>query len=147
MKVECHPLKTDHLGALCEIAETTLVPVWSDTEYGYFLNHPSSFNLGLFETDSGRSLLGFVLALRTEGELDIVSLACHRKSQRQGLGSLLLDELLSRAQCTRAVLEVDMTNEAAVKLYLKKNFKVVGKRKNYYQQSRDAWVMAWSAVT
>lgn len=64
--------------------------------------------------------------------------------RRRGLGSLLLDELLRLAgdHGGPVFLEVRTDNDAAIALYRREGFEVVGTRRNYYQPSgADAYTM------
>jgi len=60
----------------------------------------------------------------------------HRK---KGVASKLMDTMI-KEKVKNITLEVRVTNEAAIKLYKKYNFKVVSTRKNYYG-SDDAYLM------
>jgi len=142
MKWVCRLLGSADLTSLVEIAQESLVPVWSAKDYEYFLTHPQAFNWGLFSDN--HELLCFILSLRTHQEVDIASIACRKSYRRKGLAAYLLSHFLNESQREQAFLEVDLTNEAAVKLYLSHGFQVVGRRKKYYEGKRDAWIMSWA---
>jgi [ribosomal protein S18]-alanine N-acetyltransferase len=80
---------------------------------------------------------GFVLWSYVIDEAEILSFGVLPQFQRQGLGSLLLEEMihiLTLKKALRIFLEVSLLNKAALDLYLKKKFSIIGKRKNYYIQ-------------
>ena len=60
----------------------------------------------------------------------------HRK---KGIASKLMDKMIEE-KVNNITLEVRTTNESAIKLYKKYNFKVVSTRKNYYV-NEDAYLM------
>ena len=60
----------------------------------------------------------------------------HRK---KGIASKLMDKMLEE-KAKNITLEVRTTNEGAINLYKKYNFKVVSTRKNYYG-NEDAYLM------
>ena len=60
----------------------------------------------------------------------------HRK---KGVASKLMDTMI-KEKVKNITLEVRVTNEAAINLYLKYGFKIVSKRANYYG-SDDAYLM------
>ena len=79
-------------------------------------------------------------------EAHITLLAIHPDYRRQGLGQLLLFNLLEDAlarQLEWATLEVNENNSNALNLYQKYGFLVAGKRKNYYQPQGDDALVLW----
>ena len=78
-------------------------------------------------------------------ELEILRIAVDLKYRRLGIGSRLLDAVLSRAMdqgATEAFLEVRPSNASALALYTARGFQVVGRRINYYSETgEDALVM------
>ena len=78
-------------------------------------------------------------------EVHIATIASHPEWRGQGIGELLLLNMLRVAQQLNAInttLEVRVSNVAAQHLYRKYNFEEVGYRKAYYQDNReDALIM------
>ena len=78
-------------------------------------------------------------------EVHIATIASHPEWRGQGIGELLLLNMLRVAQQLDAInttLEVRVSNLAAQSLYRKYNFEEVGRRKAYYQDNReDALIM------
>ncbi|WP_024287011.1 GNAT family N-acetyltransferase [Cellulomonas sp. KRMCY2] len=66
-------------------------------------------------------------------------------AQRRGLGARLLQALVDRSRelgADAVLLEVRVDNDAAVALYTGLGFRVLGRRKRYYQpEDVDAWTM------
>lgn len=61
-----------------------------------------------------------------------------------GIGGELLEALIEVCgdlNVKELTLEVDVTNEYAIRLYKKFGFKNLGIRKKYYNNSRDAYIM------
>ncbi len=70
------------------------------------------------------------------------------KFRKKGIALKLIDYLIKIAQekkCQNISLEVDITNEAAINLYLKAGFQKKALRKNYYQ-NHDAYLMVKELV-
>lgn len=93
-------------------------------------------------------LVGFCAMAVVLDEGEMLMCAVHPTFQRQGIGSHLVCRMLEdcrRRNVLNFFLEVDVTNIAAQKLYEKHGFRVVGKRKAYYQRLdgtfNDALVM------
>ena len=82
------------------------------------------------------------------GEAHILNLCIHPDRHRSGFGRRLLDHLCEVAgarSVNRVLLEVRPSNVAAVALYERAKFSVIGTRKGYYPSTNgreDAVVMA-----
>lgn len=86
-------------------------------------------------------LIGFYIMQEIAGEQTLINIAIHPSYQGRGFGSVLCNDLLLRAsnwqqgQLTLAVpifLEVRESNQAAIRLYERYGFKLIGKRAHYY---------------
>ena len=87
------------------------------------------------EDESGK-LLGYVGMMCVLDEGYISNAAVDPACRRQGIGDLLIRELLERAEkrdLSFVTLEVREHNEPAIALYRKHGFVPVGLRKNYYE--------------
>lgn len=77
-------------------------------------------------------------------EADIMNIAVRTDKRKLGIGSLLLENLVSLARnlkCTSITLEVNENNLPAIRLYEKFNFKKIGLRKKYYNNTDNAIIM------
>lgn len=77
-------------------------------------------------------------------EADIMNIAVRTDKRKLGIGSLLLENLVSLARnlkCTYITLEVNENNLPAIRLYEKFNFKKIGLRKKYYNNTDNAIIM------
>jgi len=87
----------------------------------------------VMENDSG--IIGHGVMSAAVGECHLLNICIHPDHQRQGHGERLVDYLLNlayHAKARIAFLEVRVSNIAAKSLYLKRGFREVGVRKNYY---------------
>jgi ribosomal-protein-alanine N-acetyltransferase len=85
---------------------------------------------------SGRSLVGYVIALVAADEGEVADLAVAPTARRRGIGGLLLDRVSAEAadRGVRALyLEVRESNLAARRLYESRSFRAVGRRTGYYR--------------
>lgn len=108
---------------------------WDAAAIAEILRMPSAFGIFACEDDEP---VGFVLALDSRGECEILSLAVLPEHRRRGLGSALLGALLSETQRRGAAalfLEVAEDNPAALALYAKHGFIEVGRRPQYYRRA------------
>lgn len=118
--------------------------------------HPWSSNFFLEELQvaCARSILaqindrivGYVLFWLLPQEIDVHNIAVHPGFRRQGIGQVLLRQVIEQAHrrdSSRVTLEVRVSNVAAQKLYESVGFVSQGLRKGYYSDDgEDALIMA-----
>lgn len=90
-------------------------------------------------------LIGFSLAQTVLNEAEIVIVVVDKRYRNLGIGyeiiSYLEKELVKKG-ITYLILEVRVSNKAAIELYLKLDFKNIGTRKNFYTHPiEDAYIM------
>ena len=76
-------------------------------------------------------------------EADIMNIVTKKIFRNQGIGKLLLENLIQLAKSlnlTSITLEVNEENAPAIHLYKKFGFEILGIRKNYYQ-NKDGIIM------
>ena len=79
-------------------------------------------------------------------QLHITNLAVDPQDRGNGLAKKLLDELvrLSRKEgINKATLEVRVSNDAAINLYRKNGFAIVGRRPKYYINNQEDALIMW----
>ncbi len=90
-------------------------------------------------------ILAYAVMYSCLDEADLANIATLPTERKRGLGGFLLDRILeiSRgAGVLRTFLEVRESNSAARHLYLSRDFKEIGKRRNYYRDPKeDAIIM------
>ncbi|AKK10437.1 ribosomal protein S18-alanine N-acetyltransferase [Corynebacterium uterequi] len=118
---------------------------WSEPALRAEISHPATVYIGA-ERDgtvigyAGLALLGPAYDI----ECEVHTIGVAPGEQGNGVGKLLLDELLATADRLAApvFLEVRTDNAAAIGLYEARGFARIGLRKNYYRPSgADALVM------
>ena len=112
------------------------------------------FFLDELQVDCARSILaevdgrivGYVLFWFVLEEVDIHNIAVHPDFRRQGIGRLLLEQVVDAARRQdrlRVTLDVRFSNAPAQNLYRSFGFVIRGLRKAYYSDNgEDALVMA-----
>lgn len=81
------------------------------------------------------AIAGYAILSAAAGEAHLLNLCVAPDHRRNGLGQLLLDGVLidaSLLQAGRLFLEVRPSNKPAVKLYRQNDFRVIGRRPEYY---------------
>ncbi|HOP61874.1 MAG TPA: ribosomal protein S18-alanine N-acetyltransferase [Spirochaetota bacterium] len=130
---------------------------FSDLEKIYTIEHESinSWTLNQFTEELGRNFSRFIVAIVSDiiagyavawyvaGELQLNSIAVSNNFRRQGIGSILLNSLISnefKNDISKILIEVRKKNTDAIDFYLKNGFMIAGTRKNYYNDD-DAILM------
>lgn len=128
--------------------EAMVFPVpWKASAYEYEI---SQNRLARYEVltvqvrDQPEQVIGYAGLWKLSDEAHISTIAVHPDWQRNGLGELLLLDLLIIAYTLKVsliTLEVRKNNFKAQALYEKYHFDVVGQRPRYYQGKEDALIM------
>ena len=93
--------------------------------------------------ESGK-MIGFCGLRIIAGEGNIMNICVHPEYRKRGLGEALLTFLMQEGRNEGAdsyTLEVRVSNEAAIALYEKLGFVNEGRRKKYYDDGEDAYIM------
>lgn len=88
--------------------------------------------------------LGYVGYWLHEDTSEIVTLYVNEEHRQKGIGKALMEAVfkeLKRTNITTLTLEVSEHNDAALRLYQQCGFTIVAKRKQYYKDGSDAWLM------
>lgn len=125
------PATAADLPALATLEAATTTHGWSERQYHDSLDAGHAFLL--LEIDG--ELCGHAVTMTTLDEAELLTIAIAAQRQGQGLGRLLLGELLDRLRrqgCSRLFLEVRESNRPARALYANSGFTETGLRKHYY---------------
>ena len=89
-------------------------------------------------------IVGFAGIWLSVDDAHITNIVVKKSYRNQGIGSLLLEELIELTKKHSKVcltLEVNTKNTYAQRLYCKYNFENLGIRKKYYNGTEDAYIM------
>ena len=90
------------------------------------------------------NIVGFAGIKIILDEAEIMNIVTKKEERHQGIGKLLLNEIIKISKENNIYLinlEVNAKNTIAINLYKKYNFKEVGLRKKYYDNTYDAILM------
>ncbi|MCY7278948.1 MAG: ribosomal protein S18-alanine N-acetyltransferase [Phormidesmis sp. CAN_BIN44] len=139
-------LTSEFLPAVLDLDQQCFGGLWTLEGYQRELDSPNS-DLVILVDDSALTPvvgLGCVWAILDEAHITIV--AVHPNYQRQGFGQAILLSLLQLAhqrELERATLEVRISNQSAVNLYQKFDFREAGRRKRYYPDTGEDASILW----
>lgn len=126
------PLKVERIGEIIKIEEEC---GFAQTEFNELEKQISEeftiLNIALIN----KQTIGYISARLITSIVEIDNVAVSPKTRRCGIGAKLLGSVISYAAQNgfeEIWLEVRESNAAAINLYLTHNFKIVGKRLNYY---------------
>jgi len=129
----------EDIPAVLEIDRVSFSNPWPERSYRYELTDNPAAQLFVAKLDDGTvvAYLGYWLIA---DEVHISTFAVHPEFRLNGIGEDLLGRALSDAQMKGAqiaTLEVRESNAAAISLYEKLGFEVVGSRKGYYRDNNE----------
>jgi ribosomal-protein-alanine N-acetyltransferase len=149
-------MTTDDLPGVMVLEEELFAPdTWTEAMYRDELSRPDTrfyvvaeFHLeGEDDEEEAATepvMVGYGGLIAYDDEAHVATLGVTKALQGEGVGSLLLDALLAEADRRSPVvlLEVRADNEQAQRLYQRRGFTEIGRRRGYYQPSgADAVVM------
>ncbi len=87
-----------------------------------------------------KRIIGYIIYWHLQDEVQISNIAVHPDFRRMGIGESILKQVLAQLEEGGArliSLEVRPSNMAAIKLYNKLDFDILGIRKNYYHNPQE----------
>jgi ribosomal-protein-alanine N-acetyltransferase len=163
-------MRLDDIAPVTEIDKLSFPTPWAPRSYAFEVAENKAGHMILLEetpsATSGKGLLHIIQRLSgqptpatiagyggfwlIDGELHVSTIAVHPDYRGRGLGEVLLAGMLSRGMALKAdysVLEVRVSNQRALNLYYKYEYKIVSQRKNYYRDNNeDAYLMQLDAL-
>ncbi len=133
------PFEKKDLKDVYKIIEETFFRPWSVEEI--LLENIFSHKIVL---DINGKVVGFLFGEIIFEEGNILMIAVDKSFQGKGFGKKLLNHFIKKSKekgARNIFLEVSVKNEQAVSLYKKSGFKILYKRKKYYRNGDDAYIM------
>ncbi len=97
----------------------------------------------LVAKNNEKKIVGYIGISYVLDEADIISIVVHKDYTKNGIATLLLQEIFKFAKdnnIQKLMLEVRRSNIPAQKLYEKHGFKQIAIRNNYYDNTEDALI-------
>ena len=138
-------LSLRHAHSCIKLDQIALKGLWSKQQWEKELSDSKRLCIGAFESSN---LIAFCCSWMVIDELHLTAIAVHPLHRRLGLGKVLLANLFQEASaqgCSRATLEVNSSNRAALALYQSCGFETAGCRRNYYKNGSDALIQ-WRSL-
>lgn len=142
--ISFRPMAQNDLDKVLEIEKQSFVNTVSKNklikEISY--NHLARYYIMLLDD----IIIGYFGMWIISDEGHILNIAIDPKYRGKGYGNDLLIELIKIAKenlVNKLTLEVRETNDPAKNLYKKYNFKVLGRRKDYYREPTEDALIMW----
>ena len=112
-------------------------PYWNKKMLDEVLSGKTENRIWVYELN--RIIIGFIIDLRYDNEVNILNIAIGKPFQNKGHGlKMLYIYLKSLPRECIVLLEVKKNNYKALKIYYKLNFQKLNTRKAYYNDGTDA---------
>ena len=158
MEIRIEPMAQRHLDEVMEIEAYSFPTPWERRMYETDIaeNERSRFyvalaNPGASEAARDSEIAGYIGNWFIVDECHVGTIAVAKEYRGRGIAKLLLGYTAQKAlaeSLTYIILEVRTGNEAAINLYLKMGFNIVGRRRGYYQDTgEDAHLMMATNLT
>ncbi len=145
--IEIRRMELSDCEAVYQIAKETLPEHWSLEEIQRVLQYDYNIYNVAYRVEDER-IVGFAGIMVIEEDAELLNIAVSRDFQKRGIGLLLLQSVITKAQehaAEKMLLEVRESNKNARNLYLKNDFCEIGVRKNYYKQPTEhAVIMSYA---
>ena len=133
--IEIEVMTLDDLDTIKDIINSDFDEFWN---YNVFKSELQSENSQYLVAKLNNEIIGFAGIKIIIDEADIMNIVTKKAYRNQGIGTLLLNEIISLCQklnLNSISLEVNEINKSAIHLYKNFGFEKVGNRKNYYNNS------------
>jgi len=136
------PAVLENVDEMLKIEKKSFASHWSRQTFLDELSAENGYYIKIKDRDRIMGYSGFRYVL---DEAHITTLAVHNKFRKKGIGTKLVEQLMKDAKArglNKLYLEVRQSNIPAQKIYKKLGFKVIDRRREYYQHPvEDALVM------
>ena len=142
MDLKVEKMTLDDLNSIQNVLLTDFDNFWT---YSTFMDELNSNNSHFVVAKNNNEIVGFAGLKVIVDEADIMNIVVKKIFRHNGIGSILLESLISYAKDNNLktiTLEVNEHNLSAIRLYDKFNFDHIGIRKKYYNGESDAIIMS-----
>ena len=132
--IEIIPMNESHVAAVAELEKQNFSEPWPEIAVRSELTNQLA--LWLVAVEDG-VVAGYVGSQTVLQEADMMNIAVADTHRRRGIARLLVEELIRQLDAYQLTLEVRASNAPAIALYQKLDFRVAGRRPNYYRNPKE----------
>lgn len=138
-------LKENEINEILEVEKSQSVHILNFNIISKELNE--SLNSKYFVATYKNEIVAYISISIVLDICDISSIVVKKKYEKNGIGTYLLNkvfEICKNSKVNKILLEVRKSNEKAINLYTKNNFKKIAERKDYYLKPKeDAYIFEY----
>jgi len=141
-EIRIETFQPKHIDQVYDISAEAFPLPWSKEELLKETYNEASVNLVSLIDDE---VVGYLQCWYTFDEADLINIAVKSSHKREGIAHAMmiyLLEILRQKEIANIFLEVRVSNLPAQKLYESFHFKIVNRRKRYYINGEDAFIMS-----
>lgn len=135
------PVLKEHLRRITDIEVLVFPSPWKYHFFAHEIGLPHRYHRVLIYQSQ---VIGYLFSHYTREELHISKIAIHPMFQGFHLGDRLMDDCVvfcKKKRIEQISLEVRVDNGMAIRFYNRWGFHILYRRKKYYDDGTDAWVM------
>lgn len=140
------PMQVGDLETVSLIEHQSFTTPWSQSMFLSELKNPTSHLLVARLKQAPGDIVGHIGYRVVVDEMHIVIVAVDPAWRRQGIAKQMLCQAMDHARdaaCTKATLEVRVSNAAAQQLYFRQGFAPIGTRPRYYMRPPEDALILW----
>lgn len=142
MNVKIEKMTESHLDKIKDNLQEDFDEFWNENVIKSELENPASTYI--VALDEQNNVVAYAGIWQPIDEAHITNIVTKKDKRKNKIATKMLEELIKIAKqrkLNNITLEVNVNNVPAINLYKKYNFKEVGIRKKYYNNSDDAIIM------
>lgn len=141
MEIEIQKMTKEHLKQIRDILQEQFDEFWNENVLNSELENPLSEYIVAIDD---KEIVGYAGLWIPIDEGHITNIVTRKDKRGKNIGTKMLKELINLAKEKKlkcVTLEVNEHNKTAINLYTKHDFKEVGRRNKYYNNTDDAIIM------
>jgi ribosomal-protein-alanine N-acetyltransferase len=138
------PMVEEDLESVLDIERVSFAAPWCRDHFIAELE--SSYSFPMVATDFEGNVCGYICPMLVIDEGHILNVAVHPIFRGKGIGRILVRKVIDECRERGAEyisLEVRTSNSIAISLYRHIGFVITGRRRKYYENGEDAFIMEY----
>ena len=147
VEAQCTPMQLEDIEAVLAIEQQSFTMPWTEAMFGSELRNERTSHMLVARVGAASDIIVGYLGYRVVlDEMHVILLAVAPAWRQRGIARQMLCQAMDEAReagCTRATLEVRVSNTPAQQLYYSLRFAPVGTRPKYYVRPTEDALILW----